>query len=508
MQVTLISAPAGYGKTTLPAQWVAETRLPVAWLSLDPGDDDLFGFLAALLRALQRLDPAFGVTTRALSAAVRSTPGLEARVWPLVGALVDDVVEALPAAFVLVLDDLHLLAAPTVYLALDYLLERLPPAMHVIIARRHDPPLALARLHAHGQLAELRLPALRFTPAEAAAFLANQSLTLDEGELQILRALTEGWPTRLHLAALSLSQPPHAVGHQAFLARLAESERHVFDFLAIVVHLNAAQPFSGTLYWAIHDVAGRLLDVNHTPLNLAAGAYQIEVASDTEGWKPGPKQIVAFLAADAGNGEETAVAAGHALFTVAGRSLALATDKTAYGAADAAAVLTAVVRDQTGATVAGQAANLTARLDGAPLTLAWQGNGVYTAGLNLGQPDGRPALHFGDAGRPRRGTRLHRGPPAAHPHRDRPGHRLHANLHRDAGGRRRPERRGPLRHPVSRGRGRRVDRLAYAHGRQPGRPGAGLRPDRAGCPPAWPDGLLPHAGGGPGRQLGGRAHCA
>jgi hypothetical protein len=154
--------------------------------------------------------------------------------------------------------------------------------------------------------------------------------------------------------------------------------------LPITVTLNAGQPFSGTLYWAIQDQAGRLFDANQALLDLAAGVYQIGLASDTQGWDPGPKQLIVFLAADTGAGEEVAVAAGHALFTVAGRSLALATDKMAYGASAATASLAATVRNETGAPVAGQAANLATRLDGAAQALAWQGNGVYTAALNLG----------------------------------------------------------------------------------------------------------------------------
>lgn len=152
--------------------------------------------------------------------------------------------------------------------------------------------------------------------------------------------------------------------------------------LPITVTFNAAQPFSGTLYWAIHDVAGALLDVSHTSLNVTAGAYQIGLTSDTLDWDPGPKQIVVFLAAEQ-DGEEIAVASAHTIFTVQGRSLSLAIDKCIYGAGDATASLAATVRDETGATVAGQSANLTARLDGAAQALAWQGNGVYTAALGL-----------------------------------------------------------------------------------------------------------------------------
>jgi hypothetical protein len=118
-------------------------------------------------------------------------------------------------------------------------------------------------------------------------------------------------------------------------------------------------------------------------ISVPAGVHQIDLASDTLGWDPGPKQFVVFLAA-AQDGAEVAVAGSHTLFTVSGRSLDLTLDQKAYGADDAAATLAAAVRDETGAGVPGLAGNLAAQLDGAPLTLGWQGSGVYTAALNLG----------------------------------------------------------------------------------------------------------------------------
>jgi uncharacterized repeat protein (TIGR01451 family) len=154
--------------------------------------------------------------------------------------------------------------------------------------------------------------------------------------------------------------------------------------LPITVTLNATQPFSDTLYWAIHDVAGLLLDVGHTQLDIATGVYQIGLESNTLGWNPGPKQVIVFLAADPGAGEETALASAHTLFTVRGRSLELERDKVAYGASDTSAALTTTVRDETGAPVSGLTGSLGQQLDGAPLALSWQGSGIYTAALDLG----------------------------------------------------------------------------------------------------------------------------
>lgn len=153
--------------------------------------------------------------------------------------------------------------------------------------------------------------------------------------------------------------------------------------LPIAFTLNAAVPFSGTAYWEIYDTAGVLLDDGAATVAVGAGAHQVEISSDLPGWPPGPKQVVVALVNGALENKDPVVAAGHALFNVQGRSLTLETDRNAYGAADAAALLTATVRDETGAAVAGQAANLTARLDGAAVALAWQGGSVYTAALNL-----------------------------------------------------------------------------------------------------------------------------
>lgn len=146
--------------------------------------------------------------------------------------LINDILETLPDPFVLVLDDLHLVSEPAVYTALDYLLERLPPQMHLMAATRHDPPLALARLRGRGALAELRLPDLRFTLDEAAAFLNTQRLGLSPEDLASLHSRTEGWAVGLRLLADSLNRIPTRSGRSAFITYLAQTDRYVFDFLA------------------------------------------------------------------------------------------------------------------------------------------------------------------------------------------------------------------------------------------------------------------------------------
>ncbi len=252
-RLTLLSAPAGYGKTTLLAQAIADFRLPIpdsglrpahdltienrkskienpaAWLTLDEGDNDPLLFLAYLVAALQSLSPACGTTAKSQIENRKS----KIETQRIVGVLINDVLETLPDPFVLILDDLHLVTEPAVHLALDYLLEHLPPQMRLAIATRRDPPLALARLRARGELAELRLPVLRFTLDEATAFL-NETLRLGltAGDLAALQARTEGWPVGLRLLAGSLDRIPTPADRAAFIAHLAHTDRHVFDFLA------------------------------------------------------------------------------------------------------------------------------------------------------------------------------------------------------------------------------------------------------------------------------------
>jgi LuxR family maltose regulon positive regulatory protein len=228
--LTLICAPAGYGKTTLlVALHDCFPELPLAWLSLDEEDNDPARFFSALIAALQTLCSDCGKTTLALLSAIRDSA--ESR--RLVGTLINDVLRTLPQPFALVLDDLHLIVEPGIYAALDYLLERLPPQMHLVATTRHDPPLVLARLRARGQLAELRVPNLRFTPEEAHDFLnEKQCLGLSTGELAQLQSRAEGWPAGLRLLAGSLDRISTATDRAAFIQNLTRTHRYVFDFLA------------------------------------------------------------------------------------------------------------------------------------------------------------------------------------------------------------------------------------------------------------------------------------
>jgi len=222
-KLTLISAPAGFGKTTLVSEWVADCKLPAAWLSLDEGDNDPTRFLAYLVAALQTVAANIGEGVLAVLQSPQPPP-----TESILTALLNEIT-TLPDHFVLVLDDYHVLDAKPVDNALTFLLEHLPPQMHLVIATREDPNLPLARLRTRGQLTELRATDLRFTPSEAAEFL-NQAmgLNLSTEDIIALETRTEGWITGLQLAALSMQ------GHQdtaSFIKSFTGSHHFVLDYL-------------------------------------------------------------------------------------------------------------------------------------------------------------------------------------------------------------------------------------------------------------------------------------
>ncbi|MBK9125067.1 MAG: helix-turn-helix transcriptional regulator [Chloroflexi bacterium] len=233
-KLTLISAPAGFGKTTLLSEWLAHTGIPAAWLSLDEGDNDPARFLRYLIAALQTIDSSIGET--ALSAIQSTaTPSTEL----LLTALLNDI-GAAAIKFVLVLDDLHAIDTAEVTRALVFLTEHLPPQLHLVIATREDPPLPLARLRARGQLTELRAADLRFTPSEAAEFLNElMGLNLSADNIAALEDRTEGWIAGLQLAALSLQRQHDVTG---FVQAFAGNHRFIVDYL--VEEVLARQPES------------------------------------------------------------------------------------------------------------------------------------------------------------------------------------------------------------------------------------------------------------------------
>ena len=224
--LTLVSAPAGFGKTTLLAQWLATAPAdgrPVAWLSLDQRDNDPALFWTYLVGALKTAVQ--GVGASALSLLQSHQPPGEAALATLLNDL-----DAISDDVVLVLDDYHVIEARDVQEGMAFLLENLPPQIHLVIASRADPPLPLARLRGRGELVEIRATDLRFTPDEAAAYL-NQvmGLVLTAPDVAALEERTEGWIAALQLAALSLQGREDMA---AFIAGFAGDDRYIVDYLA------------------------------------------------------------------------------------------------------------------------------------------------------------------------------------------------------------------------------------------------------------------------------------
>lgn len=222
-KLTLISASAGFGKTTLVGDWIAGCGLPAAWLSLDEGDSDITRFLMYLVAALQRVSNNIGVD---VLAALQSPQPPQSE--SILTALLNEIA-TVPDTFILIIDDYHVVDAKPVDEALAFLLEHMPPQMHLVIATREDPSLPLARLRARGQLTELRAADLRFTPGEAAEFL-NQvmGLKLSAEEIAALESRTEGWIAGLQLAALSMQGREDIA---SFLQAFTGSHRFVLDYL-------------------------------------------------------------------------------------------------------------------------------------------------------------------------------------------------------------------------------------------------------------------------------------
>jgi LuxR family maltose regulon positive regulatory protein len=224
--VMLISAPAGFGKTTLVSEWIAaltpSLQVRAAWLSLDEGDNDPARFLTYLVAALQTLDAKVG---EAALGALQSSQPPPTEV--LLTSLLNDLT-ALDDA-VLVLDDYHAIESPPIDEALAFFVDHLPPQLRLVIASREDPPLPLARLRARGQLIELRAVDLRFTPPEAAAFLNEaMSLNLSARDIAALESRTEGWIAGLQLAALSMQGRSDTAN---FIQAFTGSHRFVLDYL-------------------------------------------------------------------------------------------------------------------------------------------------------------------------------------------------------------------------------------------------------------------------------------
>ena len=237
-KLTLLSAPAGFGKTTLVAEWVrslseAGMEDGIAWLSLDEDDNDLARFLLYVVAALSRIEANIG---RAVLNQLRASPPPAEEIL----TFVINILATMPGRIILVLDDYHLIEDRAIHDALAFLLARLPRQVHLVLSTREDPYLPLARLRARGQLTELRASDLRFTSSEAAEFLNRvMGLALSMEDIAALEARTEGWIAGLQLAALALQglalQGPSSVRRQkdvsGFVQSFTAGHRFVLDFL-------------------------------------------------------------------------------------------------------------------------------------------------------------------------------------------------------------------------------------------------------------------------------------
>ncbi|MGE5530121.1 MAG: AAA family ATPase, partial [Patescibacteria group bacterium] len=221
-RLILISAPAGYGKTTLAAAWLAGLQADYAWLSLEESENEPLRFLAYLSAALGKAAPEFGPYVGSLGG-VPQLPPAETAGAELINALI-------PSAdpFLLVLDDYHTLTNPYPHELLRALLPHLPPHFRLILITRADPPFPLNRLRAHGELTEVRMEDLCFAGAEAKEFLRALGLALRDEAVAICTARTEGWAAGLQLAALSL-QGRNPRETEEFLAAFGGSHRYIID---------------------------------------------------------------------------------------------------------------------------------------------------------------------------------------------------------------------------------------------------------------------------------------
>jgi LuxR family maltose regulon positive regulatory protein len=233
-KLTLVSAPAGYGKTTLIADWLqgqgeATLARQLAWLSLDEGDNDPARFFAYMVAALQQVDPDIGHVAQVMLQAPQPPPP-EA----LLTSLLNDVA-SMPGAFVLVLDDYHLIQTLPIHQQLAFWLQHQPPQMHLVIATREDPPLPLSRLRARGLITDIRQSDLRFRAEETGDFLQRvMALELEPGDVAALQRRTEGWIAGLQMAALTLqgtlAQQSREDAHWA-IESFTGSHRYVLDYL-------------------------------------------------------------------------------------------------------------------------------------------------------------------------------------------------------------------------------------------------------------------------------------
>ena len=222
-KLTLISAPAGFGKTTLLSDWVTKSGLLAAWISLDEGDNDSTRFLTYLIGALQSFDCSFG---QGILTALQSSRTVNVEM--VLTTLLNEI-SSLPDDVVLILDDYHLIESMDIEKVISFILTHAPAHFHLVIATRSDPNIPLARLRGRGQLNELREADLRFTVQEASTFLNNViKVDIAQEHVEALNTRTEGWIAGLQMAAVSMRGVTDIAG---FISTFAGNHRYVVDYL-------------------------------------------------------------------------------------------------------------------------------------------------------------------------------------------------------------------------------------------------------------------------------------
>lgn len=223
-KLTLVSAPAGFGKTTLLSEWIDQTQLPVTWVSLDGSDNEIVYFIKYVIAALQRLLPKVGETSLTLLQSPQQPP-FEAIIINLIQEI-----ENFPDDFVLILDDYHSIDTANIHHLVEFLIDRMPSQMHLVVATRVDPGFPLARLRVRNQLNEFRVSDLCFTMDETTLFFNKMmNLGLSGRDIAILESRTEGWVAGLQLAALSMQGRSDIPG---FIKAFAGDNRLIVDYLA------------------------------------------------------------------------------------------------------------------------------------------------------------------------------------------------------------------------------------------------------------------------------------
>lgn len=224
-KLILVAAPAGFGKTTAVCEWLNTLTVPITWLALDENDNDPHRFFNYFLAALQKITPALGQTVQELL----HQPQLPAP--ETLAAFIINEVAANVSEFVMVLDDFHVIKTPFITQALTFLLNNLPPHLHLVITSRSEPSLPLARFRARGQMIEILVDDLRFTIAETLVLLQQEQLTLTPADQTTLTNRLEGWVTGLQLAILSMQGRSKPQIHQ-FVNSFSGSHRYILDYLA------------------------------------------------------------------------------------------------------------------------------------------------------------------------------------------------------------------------------------------------------------------------------------